>query len=107
MENGIYKLTLKAGGSQSFKFVHASSQQEGLAFVIIMPSEFQFAMSDKQTGTWMDGFSGSFKNLITTPADTEFARFGTMARLPNTMHPFPMSSLLYRMARPPLNLRMT
>ena len=76
MENGIYKLTLKAGGSQSFKFVHASSQQEGLAFVIIMPSEFQFAMSDKQTGTWMDGFSGSFKNLITTPADTEFARFG-------------------------------
>ena len=76
VESGIYKLTLKAGGSQSFKFVQASRQQEGLAFVIIMPSEFQFAMSDKQTGKWMDGFSGSFKNLITTPADTEFARFG-------------------------------
>jgi hypothetical protein len=75
-ETGIYKVSLKASGDQSFKFVHASRQQEGLAIVFLMPSEFQFAISDKQTGTWMDGFSGSFKNLITTPADTEFARFG-------------------------------
>ena len=73
VENGIYKLTLKAGGSQSFKFVQASRQQEGLAIVVIMPSEFQFAISDKQTGTWMDGISGTFLNQVSVAAGHEYA----------------------------------
>ena len=74
VENGIYKLTLKAGGNQRFKFVRASSQQEGLAIVFIMPSEFKFAISDKQTGTWMDGFSGTFQNQVNVAAGHEYAQ---------------------------------
>lgn len=72
-ETGIYKVSLKASGDQSFKFVHASRQQEGLAIVVIMPSEFQFAISDKQTGTWEDGFSGSFQNYVNVAAGHEYA----------------------------------
>ena len=73
VENGMYKLTLKAGGGQSFKFVHASSQQEGLATVFIMPSEFQFAISDKTSGAWMDCFTGSFTNQVSVAAGHEYA----------------------------------
>jgi len=74
VENGIYKLTLKAGGDLRFKFVHAVKNQEGLAYVILMPSEFQFAISDKQTGTWMDGFSGTFQNQVSVAAGHEYAQ---------------------------------
>jgi hypothetical protein len=73
VENGIYKLTLKAGGDQSFKFVHTSSQQEALAIVVIMPSEFRFAISDKQAGMWMDGFSGTFQNQVSVASGHEYA----------------------------------
>ena len=73
VENGMYKLTLKAGGGQSFKFVHASSQKEGLAIVVIMPSEFQFAISDKTSGAWMDCFTGSFTNQVSVSAGHEYA----------------------------------
>ena len=74
VENGIYKLTLKAGGSQRFKFVQASRLLEGFAIVVIMPSEFQFAISNKHSGTWEDGFSGSFQNDVNVAAGHEYAQ---------------------------------
>ena len=74
VESGIYKLTLKSVGSQSFKFVHASSQKEGVAIVFIMPSEFQFAISDKLSGTWLDSFTGTFRNQVAVAAGHEYAQ---------------------------------
>jgi len=74
LESGLYKLTLKAGGSTSFKFVHALSQQPDVAIVFNMPSEFQFAMSDKLSGAWLNGFSGSFKNEVAVAAGHEYAQ---------------------------------
>ena len=73
VESGNCKLTLKAGGSTSCKFVRSSSLQPGLALVIVMPSEFQFAISDKFSGTWHDSFKGTFSNQVDVAAGHEYA----------------------------------
>ena len=70
------RLTLKAGGDTSIKFLHASTQQEGLAIVFLFPSEFQFAIANKSTGSWKNSFTGSFKNQATPPAGSEYAQLG-------------------------------
>ena len=70
------RLTLKAGGDTSIKFLHASTQQEGLAIVFLFPSEFQFAIANKSTGSWENSFTGSFKNQATPPAGSEYAQLG-------------------------------
>ena len=70
------RLTLKAGGDTSIKFLHASTQQPGLAIVFLFPSEFQFAIANKSTGSWEDIFTGSFKNQATPPAGSEYAQLG-------------------------------
>ena len=71
---GLYKLTLQSGGDKSFKFVHASRHQLGTAFVIVLPSEFQFAISANFNGQWIEGFSGSFKNQISVAEGREYAQ---------------------------------
>ena len=71
---GLYKLTLQSGGDKSFKFVHASRQQLGTAFVIVLPSEFQFAISANFNGQWKENFSGSFKNQISVAEGREYAQ---------------------------------
>ena len=71
---GLYKLTLQSGGDKSFKFVHASRQQLGTAFVIVLPSEFQFAISANFNGQWKEHFSGSFKNQISVAEGHEDAQ---------------------------------
>lgn len=70
------RLTLKAGGDTSIKFLHASTQQPGLAIVFLFPSEFQFAIANKSTGSWENSFTGSFKNQATPPAGSEYAQLG-------------------------------
>ena len=72
VEKGLYKVTLKAGGSKSYKFVYVPKEMEDVAFVINLPSEFQFAISDKISGTWKDGFSGSFVNMISSAEGREY-----------------------------------
>ena len=47
VEAGIYKVTLKSGGSTTYKFEHAMSQQPGMALVVLIPSEFQFSSADR------------------------------------------------------------
>jgi hypothetical protein len=74
VENGLYKLTFKAGGSTSFKFIRPLSQQSDFAIVINVPSEFQFAISDMISGTWRDGFSGIFHNQVTVAEGHEYAK---------------------------------
>ena len=71
-EPGMLKLTLKAGGSKSFKQIVRAREQEGLALVLIVPTEFQFAIADKFTGSWNDGFTGSFKNEVNSAEGAEF-----------------------------------
>jgi len=70
------RLTLKAGGDTTIKYLRASTQQEGLAIVFLIPSEFQFAIATKPTGSWGDIFTGSFKNQVTPPAGSEYAQLG-------------------------------
>ena len=72
--NGAFKLTLKAGGNESYKFVVSTKQMEGVAFVVNVPSEFQFVIADKMGGTWNEGFSGSFVNQIAIAEGHEFVK---------------------------------
>lgn len=72
LENGIYKLTLKAGGETSIKSLIAPKNADGLAIILLIPTNFQFAISSKITGTWVDGFKGNFKNWFVTSPDAEY-----------------------------------
>ena len=70
---GIYKLILKSDGDKGFKFVHASRHQLGTAFVVVMPSKFQFSISANFNGQWDEAFSGSFKNQVSVAEGHEYA----------------------------------
>ena len=72
LENGIYKLTMKAGGETNIKSLIAPKNADGLAIVLLIPTDFQFAISSKITGTWVDGFKGNFKNWFVTSPDAEY-----------------------------------
>lgn len=74
VEAGLYRLTLKSGGSTTYKFEHAMSQQPGMALVVLIPSEFQFSIADRLSGQWHDGFSGSFKNQVSVADGHEYAQ---------------------------------
>ena len=70
------KLSVKAVGNQGFKMVLPSSQKVGLAIVVLMPSEFQFAISFKIDDTWYDGFTGTFNIQPTASAGSEYFQMG-------------------------------
>ena len=74
VEAGLYRLTLKSGGSKTYKYEHAMSQQPGMALVVLIPSEFQFSIADRLSGQWHDGFSGSFKNQVSVADGHEYAQ---------------------------------
>ena len=74
LEAGLFRLTLKSGGSTTYKFEHAMSQQPGMALVVLIPSEFQFSIADRLSGQWHDGFSGSFKNQVSVADGHEYAQ---------------------------------
>ena len=74
VEAGLYRLTLKSGGSTTYKFEHAMSQQPGMALVVLIPSEFQFSIADRLSGQWHDGISGSFKNQVSVADGHEYAQ---------------------------------
>lgn len=71
---GSGKVTLSMGGEEHFKTVVTSKQMEGLALIIVIPSDIQFAISSKLTGEWIDLYSGSFKNHINVSPDTEYVK---------------------------------
>ena len=73
IEKGIYKLAMKADGKKVFKYQIPSILQKGLVNVIIMPSEFEFSIADKLSGTWADRFYGSLNNQVSVPEGTEYA----------------------------------
>ena len=74
VEAGLYRLTLKSGGSTTYKFEHAMSQQPGMALVVLIPSEFQFSIADRLSGQWHDGISGNFKNQVSVADGHEYAQ---------------------------------
>ena len=57
IEQGIYKITLKTNG-KSMQRIIPVRDTDGGAYVFMLPSEFQFAVSSKFTGEWHDDFSG-------------------------------------------------
>ena len=64
-EAGVLKLVLKAGGDKYKKFVKFLSTED-LAVIALIPEDFEFAISDKYSGSWRDGFTGAFTNVIKT-----------------------------------------
>ena len=77
-EEGIYKLTLAAGGDKTYKLVipTAVELEEPTALIVIVPSEFRFAISANLDGTWRDTFTGTFNNKITVADNSEFVNMG-------------------------------
>lgn len=57
IEQGIYKIALKTSG-KSFQRIIPVRDTDGGAYVFMIPSEFQFAVSSKFTGEWHEDFSG-------------------------------------------------
>ena len=62
-EKGLYKLSLKAGGS-TFNILLKKMSSGELAVVAKIPTEFNFAIASKVSGNWNDDFTGSFKNEV-------------------------------------------
>ena len=73
-ERGNTKLSLKASGSESFKFVIPSRQMEGLAIVLIVPSNLRFALSDTFDGEWKERFNCSFINHVEVAEGCTYAQ---------------------------------
>ena len=52
-EAGVLKLVLKAGGDKYKKFVKFLSTED-LAVIALIPEDFEFAISDKYSGSWRE-----------------------------------------------------
>jgi hypothetical protein len=76
VDSETMKITLKAGGNTSFMTVLPAREQEGLALVILVPTEFSFDLSTKFTGEWVSNYSGTFKNQVTTQDGSSFYQIG-------------------------------
>ena len=74
VDQEVMKLTLKAGGETSFQMLVPSRRHEGLALIVLVPSEFRFALSDKFTGTWEDLYTGSFTNKMTPTTGSSYTQ---------------------------------
>ena len=61
LENGNFKLTLKAGGKTYKRFMERFSSDQ-MAVLVLIPEDFVFAISDKISGSWREIYSGAFKN---------------------------------------------
>ncbi len=57
LEKGLYKLLLRTGGTTMTR-VLPMPKMDGVAMVMVMGSEFQFALSNKINGSWNDDFTG-------------------------------------------------
>lgn len=70
LEKGIYKVTLEVSGN-TMTNVLPMPNVEGMAMVILLGSEFQFAMSSNLNGSWNDDFSGTLHfELLDGATDT-------------------------------------
>ena len=57
LEQGLYKVIWKTSGTTMTRILPMPNV-EGVAMVIVMGSEFQFALSSKISGSWNDDFTG-------------------------------------------------
>ena len=73
VESETMKITLEAGGGNSFKYVVPVRKQQGMAIVILVPKEVKFDLSTNFTGTWVSNYSGSFTNSITLLGNSSYA----------------------------------
>ena len=70
-EEGLHKLTLKAGGD-TYKQLAKRLGNEELAVVILVPSDFSFAFAANLVGVWIESFKGTFKNNVTLSGESEY-----------------------------------
>ena len=74
VERSSTKVSLKASGSESFKIVIPSRQMEGLAIILVVPSDLRFALSDPFFGPWEERFICSFKNQVEVAEGNTYAQ---------------------------------
>ena len=57
IEQGSFKISMTTSGTSLQRIIPVSNTDGG-AYVVLLPSEFQFAVSSKFTGEWHEDFSG-------------------------------------------------
>jgi hypothetical protein len=57
IEQGVFKVTMKTTGTSLQRIIPIRTSDGG-AYVLNLPSEFQFALSSKFTGEWHEDYSG-------------------------------------------------
>ena len=58
IEKDIYKIVMKSSGTVLTRVI-SSSRMDGMAVVLRLSSDFQFAVSNKVAGTWIDNYTGT------------------------------------------------
>lgn len=76
LEKGLYKVTMKTLGTTMTR-VLPMPKVDGTAMVIVLGSEFQFAISSKISGSWNDDFTGTMHYQV--PAGATDASLGFTA----------------------------
>ena len=70
-EKGVHKLTLKASGD-TYKQLAKRLGNEELAVVVLVPSDFEFSMASRVSGSWKDIYNGAFTNVFEMSGESEF-----------------------------------
>ena len=77
-EKGVRKLTLQASGD-TYKQIAKRLSNEETAVVILVPSDFTFAIATNVDEDWKDNYKGAFTNVFEMSGESEFINSKTDA----------------------------
>ena len=77
-EKGVRKLTLQASGD-TYKQLAKRLSNEETAVVILVPSDFTFAIATNVDEDWKDNYKGAFTNVFEISGESEFINSKTDA----------------------------
>ena len=77
-EKGVRKLTLQASGD-TYKQIAKRLGDEETAVVILVPSDFTFAIATNVDEDWKDNYKGAFTNVFEMSGESEFINSKTDA----------------------------
>ena len=77
-EKGVRKLTLQASGD-TYKQLAKRLSNEETAVVILVPSDFTFAIATNVDEDWKDNYKGAFTNVFEMSGESEFINSKTDA----------------------------
>ena len=86
LENGIYKVTMKMDGPNRKKVVSVKNS-DGVAIVVTLHSDLQFALSSKVSGAWHDDFSGLIRYQLPEGATDSSKGFTAEAKINSDILP--------------------